>query len=216
MKAVRLILILAVASLAAVPAFAQSRSVDLTGYVSWMDPSGDNTIVDDPDGTIDINFDADQGFGIALDVFWSNRISTELAVMKFSPEAAFEGTGGFESLIAGDLDMMPITATLRFHFAPESRFDPYIGAGVAYVLFDEISSRNLSDIDIDALDVDDDYGFLLNAGFSFDITPNFALVLDAKYVPVESSINARGAGPAEALNLEINPLILSAGLSFQF
>lgn len=216
MKAVRLFLILSLVSLAAVPAFAQSRSVDLTGYVSWMDPSGDNTIVDDPDGSIDLNFDADQGFGLALDVFWSNRISTELAVMKFSPEAAFEGSGGFEDLIAGDLDMMPITAALRFHFAPESRFDPYLGAGVGYILFDEIDSSNLDDIDIGALDVDDDYGFLLNAGFSFDITPNFAIVGDAKYVPVESSINAVGADDAEAIDLEINPLILSAGISFQF
>lgn len=208
MKSVKILVAVAVLALAAAPSFAQERSVDLTGYVSWMDPNGDNTIVDQGED-IDFNFDSDQGFGIGLNVFWSNRISTEFTASQFSPEAAFEGDVNFGN---SSLDMIPITATLQFHFAPDSRIDPYIGAGVAYVLFDEFDGE-LDEVDFDAIDVDDDYGFVINAGVSFDITPSFAIIADAKYVPVEAEINASGLAPA---TLEINPLILSAGASFQF
>lgn len=209
MKAVKVALAVAVLALVASPMFAQDRSVDLTGYVSWMDPNGDNTIVDDGED-INFNFDSDQGFGIGLNVFWSNRVSTEFTASKFSPEAAFESDVDFGN---SSLDMIPITATLQFHFAPDSRIDPYIGAGVAYVLFDEFDSSNLDELNLGAIDVDDDYGFVINAGLSFDITPNFAILADAKYVPVESEITASGLAPA---TLEINPLILSVGASFQF
>lgn len=209
MNAVKIAMAVAALALVASPIFAQERSVDLTGYVSWMDPNGDNTIVDNGED-VDFNFDSDQGFGIGLNVFWSNRISTEFTASKFSPEAAFEGPVDFGN---SSLDMIPITATLQFHFAPDARIDPYIGAGVAYVLFDEFDSDNLDELDLGAIDVDDDYGFVLNAGLSFDITPNFAILGDIKYVPVESDISASGLAPS---TLEINPLIISAGASFQF
>ena len=210
MKSMKFLVAVAGLALAAAPSFAQERSVDLTGYISWMDPNGDNTFDDNGDD-VDFNFDSDQGFGIGLNVFWSNRISTEFVASQFSPEAAFEGDVDFGS---SSLDMIPITATLQFHFAPDSRFDPYVGAGVAYVLFDEFDGLDdLDELDIDEIDVDDDYGFVVNAGMSFDITPNFAIVADAKYVPIEAEINASGLAPA---TLEINPLILSAGASFQF
>ncbi|MHB0972367.1 MAG: OmpW/AlkL family protein [Thermoanaerobaculia bacterium] len=209
MKAVKFALAVAALALVASPMFAQERSVDLTGYVSWMDPNGDNTIVDNGED-VDFNFDSDQGFGIGLNVFWSNRISTEFTASMFSPEAAFEGDVDFGN---SSLDMIPLTATLQFHFAPDSRIDPYIGAGVAYVLFDEFDNDELDELDFGAIDVDDDYGFVLNAGLSFDITPNFAILGDVRYVPIESEITASGLAPS---TLEINPLIISAGASFQF
>lgn len=201
------------------PAFAQSRSLDITGWITFVDPSGDNDFEDASDfEDLEARFDSEQGYGLAINTFWSDRISTEFAASVVEPDVTLRATDPsvpFEDV--GSLEMIPLTATLQFHFNPEGRLDPYIGAGVAYVLFDEIEGTRFGDIGFDSIDLDDDFGFVVNGGLSFDITPNFAINLDAKYVPVESAARAVVAGAdREEVDFEVNPLILAAGLSFQF
>ena len=217
MKRIAVVLSLAVLAVAS-PLLAQSRSVDVVGYATWTDPNGDGTFSDGIDD-IDVNFDSEQGFGVAVNVFWGSKISTEFAASVVEPDVAFESTNpAIPAFTAGSLEMIPITATLQYHFSPDSRFDPYVGAGAAYVLFDELDAADdLDDVDLTAIDFDDDVGFVLNAGFSFDFTPNLALYVDGKYVPVSSSATARFAtGPGQETDVDINPLILGVGLGWQF
>lgn len=211
--------VVVLAVLAAMPMAAQSRSVDIYGFATWVDPSGDSVF--DADGIDDarVEFDSEQGFGVAVNVFFSNRISAEFAASVVEPEVVFRSDNPiFPVLTGGQLEMIPITATLQFHFNPEGRIDPYIGVGAAYVLFDQVNDfGDVGDIDVDAIDFDDDVGLVVNAGLTFDITPSFAVYLDGKYVPVSSSATATFAsGPGTATEIDINPLIVSAGLGFQF
>lgn len=211
--------VVVLAVLAAMPLAAQSRSVDIYGFATWVDPSGDSVF--DADGVDDarVEFDSEQGFGVAVNVFFSNRISAEFAASVVEPDVVFRSDNpAFPFLTGGQLEMIPITATLQFHFNPEGRVDPYIGAGAAYVLFDRVDNfGDVGGIDVDAIDFDDDVGLVVNAGLTFDITPSFAVYLDGKYVPVSSSATASFAtGPGTATEIDINPLILSAGLGFQF
>lgn len=216
----RILLIASLVLILAVPAFAQTRSLDLTGYVSWVDPNGEGafeggTTFDD----VNIDFESEMGYGLGLNAFFSDRISVEFAATKVSSDVAFRSSNpAIPVFTGGALEMIPITATLQFHFNPAGRFDPYIGAGAAYVLFDDLDSEDdLDDLDIDSIELEDDAGFVANAGVSIDLTRTFALVLDAKYVPVSSAATAVFAsGPGVATDVDINPLILSAGLSLQF
>ena len=208
-----------IALLAATPLAAQSRSVDLYGFVNWVDPSGDSVF--DADGLDDarVEFDSAQGFGVAVNVFFSNRVSAEFAASVVEPEVAFRSDNpAFPLLTGGELEMIPITATLQYHFNPDGRFDPYVGLGAAYVLFDQVDELDdVGGVDVDAIDFDDDVGLVVNAGLTFDITPTFALYVDGKYVPVSSSATATFAtGPGTSTDIDINPLILSAGLGIQF
>lgn len=203
----------------AVPLQAQDRSVDVTGFVTWVDISGDNRIDNGFDDPFDLEFDSDTGFGASVNVFWSNRISTEFAASTVSSDVTFNpATGGLPGFLAGDLEMIPITAVLQYHFAPNSRIDPYVGGGAAYVLFDELDGGDdVDDVDFEKIDFDDDAGFVVNAGVDFGLTDNFAINLDAKYVPVSSSATAVFAtGPGQAFDIEVNPLIVSAGARFKF
>lgn len=204
---------------AAAPAAAQSRSVDVIGFASWVDLSGDTTLeeangIDD----LDIDFEGDMGYGVGINVFLGNRFSAEFAASAVNVEVNAAPGGPVSPFLAGELEMIPLTGTLQFHFAPNSRIDPYIGAGVAYVLFDEVEGgEDLEDIDVDAIEFEDDYGFVANAGIDIGLTDMIALNADAKYVPVESSARARFAtGPGEFADIEVNPLILSAGLRLRF
>ncbi|HEX7152575.1 MAG TPA: OmpW family outer membrane protein [Thermoanaerobaculia bacterium] len=199
-----------------VPAFGQSRAFDLTGAVVWVDPDSQGTF-DNFDGDVaDIEFDGTMGYGLAANIFWGDRISTEFAISRIDTETTLRrravGNAG------ADLEMMPITGVLQFHFIPNGVIDPYVGAGVGYVLFDQFEDRDdLDDIDFERIEFEDDYGFVINAGLGIRISPRLGITLDAKYIPLESSARAVFVtGPDTETTVDINPVIVSAGLTLRF
>ena len=201
--------------LMAVPMSAQDRAFDLTGYASWVDTSSEGTLDETTSNPVDINFDGTLGYGIAANIFFG-RLSTEFAIVRVESDVSVRQRAVNN---AGDTqaEMMPITAVLQFHLAPNGRFDPYVGAGAAYVLIDDVDAPDeLSNLDFESLDFDDDVGLALNAGVGIKLTDNFGITLDAKYVPLESSARAVRPGDAADVKFDINPVILSGGLSLRF
>ncbi len=201
---------------AAVPTSAQSRAFDLTGNVVWLDTSSEGTFDDTTATPIDVNFDGTMGFGLAANVFFGERISTEFAIARVNTDVnirqrAVNNPGDTEA------EMMPITAVLQFHFAPNGTFDPYVGAGAAYVLINDVDAPDeLNNIDFESIDFDDDVGLAINAGLGIRISDNFGITLDAKYVPLESSARAVRTAGSQDVTFEMNPVILSAGVSLRF
>ena len=199
----------------AVPMSAQSRAFDLTGSVAWVDTSSEGTFNENTANPVDVNFDGTMGYGIAANIFWGDRISTEFAIVRVNSDVGFRqravANGNSEA------ELMPITGVLQFHFAPHGRFDPYIGAGGAYVLIDDVDAPGeLNNLDFERLDFDDDIGLALNAGLGIKLTNNLGITLDAKYVPLESSATAVRTTGSTDVKFDINPVILSAGLSLRF
>lgn len=200
----------------------QARSLDITARYGWIDLSGDATIENTDPGNlddVDIDFDSETGYGLAVNLFLGNRLSLEASAYRFEPEAA--ATSDNPAIVAGGLgtlEVVPVTLVLQLHLLPDSTFDPYVGAGVGYVLMDDIEQQaDLEEIDIERIDLDDDYGLVFNAGFSWDLMPGLALNVDGKYMPVDSGATVVFlSGPSQETSFEVNPLILSAGLSLQF
>lgn len=195
-------------------AFAQSRSFDLTGNVVWLDPTGGGEF-EDLEEPAELEIDADAGYGLAANIFFTDRISTEFAIARIEPETTItrrRAVGGQ----GGTLDIMPITAVVQFHFAPNGFLDPYIGAGAAYVIYD-YSGDTSPDV-VNNIDVDDDVGLALNAGLGIRLGNRFGITLDGKYVPIESNARAVivGANEESQGRVDVSPIILSAGLSLRF
>ncbi|MFP5245329.1 MAG: OmpW/AlkL family protein [Thermoanaerobaculia bacterium] len=202
--------------LLAVPAVAQDRAFDLTLYAAWVDTSSEGTFDDTIASPVDVSFDGTLGYGIAANVFFGNRLSTEFAIVRVESDVNFRRRA-VGNTAATQAELMPITAVLQFHLIPGGRIDPYIGAGAAYVLIDDVDSPDeLGNIDFESLDFDDDVGLALNAGLGIAITNNFGITLDAKYVPLESAATAVRTTGNEAVRFDINPVILSAGVSLRF
>ena len=220
MKLFRLAAIATLLGLAAYPSFAADRVFDLTGMVSWVDPNSSGTFnAASPNQPFDISFNSKMGYGIAANIFWGSHISTEFAASEVRPETQFRSHAAAPtSGNLGNLKMIPITAVLQWHFAPNGRIDPYIGAGAAYVLFDNLDNINdVGNLGVRNINFKDDAGLALNAGIGFALSRNFGLVADGKYVPLKSSSDAVFAtGPNQSQKVKINPVIFSAGLSLRF
>jgi outer membrane protein W len=115
--------------------------------------------------------------------------------------------------------MIPLTAVLRYNFAPDGFLNPYVGAGAAYVLFDNLSdASDFGNLNLRSIDFKDDAGLALNAGVMLSLGKSVALVVDGKYVPLESSATAVYApnGATSETRVKINPVIFSGGISFRF
>lgn len=195
-------------------AFAQGRAFDLNAFGTWVDSDSEGTF-DTTGDDLDVSFDAQTGYGLGANVFFGNRLSVEFAVSRVEQEPLFRRRA---VNVSGDaIEMMPITAVVQFHFAPEGFIDPYVGAGAAYVLFDDVDELNDVDNNLESIDFDDDVGLALNAGLSLRLTPRFAVFADAKYVPLESSATARYiSGPGVETTFDINPIIVTGGISLRF
>jgi outer membrane protein len=203
------------ASLLLVPAaFAQDRSFDLTANVVWLDPTGGGTFEDLADPS-DLEFESEIGYGLAANVFFGGRLSTEFAIARVQPDTTITRRRPIGGTGSGNLQITPVTAVLQFHFAPNGFIDPYVGAGAAYVLY-EFDVQGISNLD--QIDFDDDIGLAVNAGLGIRLGNRFGINIDGKYVPIESSATAIVVGTNEERSgeFEVSPIIISAGLSLRF
>ncbi len=198
------------------PALAQDRFFDLTAYAAWVDTSSEGTFDDTTADDVDVNFDGTLGYGVGANIFFGNRLSTEFAIVRVNSDVGFRRRAA-GPVASTEAEIMPITAVLQFHLLPNARIDPYIGAGAAYVLIDDVDAPDeLGNIDFESLDFDDDVGLALNAGVGIRLTNNLGLTIDAKYVPLESSATAVRTTGDEEVRFDMNPVIFSAGLSLRF
>ena len=213
----RFILAVLAALIIATPLAAADRSFEVTGWAAWVDPNSDGTF-NTADDDFDVDFDGKLGYGAGVNIFFSDHLSTELSVVSVKSEATLTGRGRLVNVGAVDVDLIPITAVLQWHFAPSSTIDPYIGAGAAYVQFGDVDTpADADNIALGEIDADD-LGLVINGGIGIALSKNFAIVGDIKYVPVGSSakgelVNAAGQTTA---TIDINPVIFSAGLSLRF
>lgn len=113
----------------------------------------------------------------------------------------------------GDAWILPPTLTLQYHFTPDNKFSPYVGAGLNYSLFyGEDSGAAFND-----LDVDGGVGYAVQAGFDYWIDDHWGVNLDAKYINLDIDVDVNlGATALNADNVDLDPFIIGAGISYRF
>jgi outer membrane protein len=214
MKWIRIAIVFA--CVATVPAFAADRTFELTGWAARVDTNSNGTFNSpSPNQPFNIRFDGNAGYGAGVNIFFGSNLSLSLdaievrrkTTLKPVPLAttSFSGTGS---------RMTPLSAVLQFHFIPSGTIDPYIGAGAAYVLFDNVNGRG--NLNVNRINFKDDVGLALNGGIGFRISPHLALTADGKYVPIKSSATAVYATSTTTTRVKVNPVIFSGGLTFRF
>lgn len=210
----RTLLLLSLA-LIATPLFAQTTPANDLGL--WISSSAfDDTRIVDPELDVDarLEFDEDLGYGITFNHYWTNQFSTSFGAQRLSADMNVKVTDGPTTITAtlGDVDLTVYDATAQWHFPRGARVEPYVGAGVAFVTGD-VSVSDFEDPELpSSLDLENETTWLANAGVNFNLTPRLAIGLDGKYIAYEP----KGEGDTDEDRVDINPLVLSAGVRLRF
>lgn len=167
-------------------------------------------ILADGDGVVSgtsLKTDADNAFTPEFDItyFFTEHFAAELIA------ATAQHTVSAGSNALGDVWVLPPTLTLQYHFMPDNKFSPYIGAGVNYTVFyGEDTATGFTDFD-----VDNGFGLAAQAGFDYWINNHWGVNFDAKYIDlnVDASVNNGGLN---AYDVDINPWVVGVGVSYRF
>ncbi|WOE76703.1 OmpW family protein [Parasphingorhabdus sp. SCSIO 66989] len=127
------------------------------------------------------------------------------------------GTTGAIGELA-DTWVLPPTLTAQYHFVPDGKIRPYVGAGINYTLFyEEDASNGLVDaVGATNVDLDDSFGFALQAGVDIELNERFFLNFDIKYLDIDTTatLNTTAAG-TQRVNVSLDPVVVGVGLGIK-
>lgn len=193
--------------LCAAPLAAQDRNIHLTVFASQVDFEGENDL-----GGFETEFDDGNALGAAVNLGVGRWFSVEAAAFGVRTEGALT----FEDAVIADLgsfNLTPITLGLQFH-PLAGRFDPYVGAGGAYVIGDEFFTPDLDVAGVGRIEMENAFTYFVNAGIGVQLTEGFGLVVDGRQIQYEPSTRSSVTGVEQ--DVDLSPRILSVGLRLRF
>lgn len=122
----------------------------------------------------------------------------------------------------GEVNLLPPTLTLQWHFRPDQTFDPYIGAGVNYTrMLDRDLKFQSGAAAGDKIRIDSDsWGFVAQAGFDINLEGGWLINADVKYVQIDTDVKMKGdvtGGKWTRIDsLDINPWVIGIGIGKRF
>lgn len=152
-------------------------------------------------------------FTPSVEYFFNDNISAELLLA--TPIGHGVEINGSKVL---QIQQLPPVLTAKYHLKNSSGFTPYIGVGgVAFIPWDEREQGALAGTKVK---VKESYGFAGQVGFNFqpDPTSKWGVYFDLRYADIspEVSVSLGGAPLVPNFDLDINPLVYTAGYSYKF
>lgn len=185
----------ALALAAAAPALAQSAG-DFTGSIGLgrVAPKSTNAHV----GAAPLSVDANAQLTLGLGYFFTDNLALDvLAATPFKHDLSLGGA------LIGTTKHLPPTVSLQYHFKNESKFTPFVGAGLNYTTFFSTKSS------LGELKLKDSFGLALQAGVDMKISDKGSLRADLRWMNIETDMRLNGADIGKA---KINPVV--AGVSY--
>ncbi len=150
----------------------------------------------------------------------TDNIGLEL-ILATSPHD-LDVTGALSSLNKGaEVWLLPPTLLVQYHFMADQWIRPYVGAGVNFTLtYGEDASTSLENAlgGPTKVRADNSIGWAVQAGVDIDLDDRWFFNIDVKYIAI--SVDATITTPATSgrltTELDINPVIVGAGIGYRF
>ncbi len=176
-----------------------------------------------------VNTNTQLGLIIDYDID-ANWVVELIAATPFSHDVKLKGSAA-SGLNIGNVKQLPPTLLAQYHFGSVGdEFRPFVGLGLNYtVFFDESLSSDLSDEliaseagiakegDLFALKLDDSFGLAAQVGANYKLDETWGLHFTATYIDIDSTAEVKINGTTvQAVDVEIDPLVIMAGLRYSF
>ena len=109
----------------------------------------------------------------------------------------------------GQIQALPPSLLIQYHFTDLGAFKPYVGAGVNYTHFYKTSNILDGAANIDT----DSWGVVGQIGMDYVLNKNWSLNIDAKYVQMATDVHLNSSNIGK---LDLNPITLGVGIGYRF
>ncbi len=172
-------------------------------------------------GSSTANLEVDTNTIPELDISYyvTDHIALELILALGSKHDVKIDTAGAVNQNLGEVNALPPTLTAQWHFMPDQKFDPYVGAGVSYVRFMDNGLRaNAPGVGSFPIRVDrSNWGGALQAGLDFNMDDGWLINFDVKKIWVDTDVKLDlGTGYKKIDSLDIDPWVISVGFGKKF
>jgi len=164
----------------------------------------------------DLEVVSSRGFGATAELFWTPRVSTQLAATFINPAAiVFPTNPPPNDLDLGTFGMDTYSVTARYHVAPDARFSPFVGAGGAMVIFGDLEDRFGDDIE---MTFEHQIAPVVEGGVRCRLFERVRLEVSASYMPLEATPNHLRNDTTVPLpsSVSVDPLTVSFGAAWRF
>lgn len=170
-----------------------------------------------------VNGDAEIGDTVVPTATITYFLTPNWAIEAICCTAHISATGTAGLAAAGDLVdawVLPPIITLQYRFDRYAGFQPYVGAGGQWIHY--WAGKGDNALGAAGVDIDDSFGFALQAGLDYDLGDGWSLNLDVKKTWLDTTItwkNATGlglGGQEVKADLDLDPLWLTASLGYRF
>lgn len=215
MKTATLIAAGLLAAAAASPALAQDFTPKEKG--TWLVTGRISDVAPSESGDIKTAAGVDTGLNVEVSdfvvptlgftYFFTDNIAVEGILGTSKHEVSAKGVGGSTRVL--DTWVVPPVVTLQYHFNPKGRVSPYVGAGVNAMIF--YGGEDKSGFDVD---LDNGFGYALQAGVDIAIKGDWSANIDVKKVFFETDADINNG--ALKSDVTLDPWVISAGVTRRF
>jgi outer membrane protein len=181
----------------------------VTGRITDVSSGTDDSIF--TSAGVDTGLNVDVGNStmptLGFTYFLTDNISVEAILGATQHE--IRAQGGATDVAVHETWVLPPVVTLQYRPMPEARVSPYVGAGLNYMLFFEGQDKNGFTVDLE-----DGFGYALQAGADVAITGPWTLNLDVKKVWFDTTATINGGALTSDVN--IDPWVVSVGFGRKF
>ncbi len=177
--------------------FAQASDGDwrVTVGAHNVDPKSDNGSL--AGGALDVEVGNNWRPSFTAEYFLNDNLGIEvLAALPFKHDVKLNGAD------AGEVTHLPPTVSLQYHFNPDAKISPYVGAGLNFTwIYSEDSAGPIAGTE---LKLKNSWGLAAHAGVDFKMDNDWFFGVDARWMDIDSDVSVN---LAQVGTVNIDPIV---------
>ena len=182
-------------------AHAQDYQWQVRGALSQIEPTSAVGYIFNNTAKVDI--DDTLGFTGTITYFLNPNIAVDVLV-GLPPEHDIIVAG----TKAAKTKHLPPILSLQYHFNPEGKISPYVGAGLNYTYFFSEKLDGGGDLHLSS-----SFGLAAQIGADIRLSPQWSVGADVRYADISTDVKINGV---EVGKVDVNPTIYSLNLGYRF
>jgi len=228
MKKLACALMLAGASLGVAGSAAAAEKGDWIFHVRAIniDPDTDSSALrvdNSPLAGTRVDVDDSNSLDLSLAYMLTDNVAVEVLADPSSQHDIFVSglpaeLGVADGTKVAEVNVLPPTVFLQYHFNPKGTLRPYAGVGLNYTLFfnKDLTTAAKTALGASNLDLDNSFGLAGQLGVDFALKNDWSFNVDVKYIQIDTTATFDSALGPVAVDVDINPLVVGVGLGKTF